>query len=101
MVTIVFCDIEKLPQSIKEDIDEDYAKIRQGIIEKRVSQKGQKYLHIHPHGAGHGSGNRALGFKSKFITELVARKQAEIHNKDIDEIWVKKGRSIFIKDEYL
>ena len=101
MLYIVLVDIEKIPEEMRETIKADYARIRQCILEKKVSQKGQTYLHIHPHGAGHGSGNRALGFTSKFITQIIALNIAEIYKKNIDEVLVKKGKSVAIKNEYI
>lgn len=101
MLVIVCFNMDNISVQMKDIILQDYASIRQCIIEKRVSQKGQKYLHIHPHGMGHGSGNRALGFTSKFITLFVASKLAEIHKKNIEDILFTKGRSISIKKEYL
>jgi hypothetical protein len=81
MLLIVLVQLETLPLEIRTVIDADYESIRQCILDKRVSQKGQKYLHIHTHGAGHGSGNRAFGFTSAFITRVVALQLAELHQK--------------------
>ena len=58
-----------------EDIDmetilEDYLKIQNCVQTNNVSQAGQKYLHIHPHGSKH-SKTRALGFTNKFVTTLI------------------------------
>jgi hypothetical protein len=101
MLVILCFDIEKLPSDMIETINIDYESIRRCIIEKKVSQKGQKYLHIHTHGMGHGSGNRALGFTSSFITQLVALTLSEIYNKNLDDILIKEGKGIAIKNEYL
>jgi len=101
MLLIVLVQLENLPLEMKTIIDDDYTRIRQCIIEKRVSQKGQKYLHIHTHGAGHGSGNRAFGFTSAFITRVVALQLAEIHQKKVEDILIESGKSISIKNEYL
>jgi len=65
-------DIQELPTEIRSVLDEDYEKIRECVKNKAVSQKGQTYLHIHPHGAGHGSGTRAFGFTNKFVTTLIS-----------------------------
>ena len=100
MLLIVLVQLETLPLEMKTMIDEDYASIRQCILEKRVSQRGQKYLHIHTHGAGHGSGNRAFGFTSAFITRVVALQLAELHQKKIEDILIE-GKSVAIKNEYL
>jgi hypothetical protein len=58
-------------------------------------------LHIHTHGAGHGSGNRAFGFTSSFITRVVALQLAELHQKKLEDILNESGKSISIKHEYL
>jgi hypothetical protein len=101
MLYIICFNIEKLPSEVCEIINNDYAMIRRYILEKKVSQKGQTYLHIHPHGAGHGSGTRALGYTSNFITLIVALNIVSIYNKNIEAILIKKGRTIAIKDEYM
>ena len=101
MLYIICFNIEKLSSTICKMINTDYAMIRRCILEKKVSQKGQTYLHIHPHGAGHGSGNRALGYTSNFITLIVALNIAELHNQNIDNILIKNGRSISIKSDYM
>jgi len=82
-------------------INEDYKFIRECILKKNVSQKGQKYLHIHPHGAGHGSGNRAFGYTSKFITQVVGYYLSKIYNENIDNILNITGRSITINNDYI
>uniref|UniRef100_A0A6C0B9C1 Uncharacterized protein n=1 Tax=viral metagenome TaxID=1070528 RepID=A0A6C0B9C1_9ZZZZ len=101
MLLIVFVELETLPLEMRTIINSDYENIRQCVLEKRVSQKGQKYLHIHTHGAGHGSGNRAFGFTSSFITRVVALQLAELHQKKLEDILIESGKSISIKHEYL
>ena len=101
-IAVIVCfNIESLSKEMIEIIDADYSKIRDCVLEKRVSQKGQMYLHIHPHGAGHGSGNRALGFTSKFITMVVALQLAKIHEKSVEDIIIKTARGVSIKKDYL
>jgi hypothetical protein len=56
---------------VAEVFQEDYIKIKTCVLEKNVSQSGQKYLHIHPHGCKHGV-TRAFGFTNKFLTKLVS-----------------------------
>lgn len=68
--SIIEYDILELPDEIKDTIYNDYEKIQECVKEKRVSQKGQKFLHIHPHGSK-GSKTRALGFTNKFVTFLI------------------------------
>jgi hypothetical protein len=101
LLVIVWFNIEHIPLEMRETINRDYAKIRQSILEKKVSQKGQEFLHIHPHGAGHGSGNRALGFTPNFITRMVALKLAELNKKNIEEVLLNTGKYVAIKKEYL
>lgn len=48
----------------------NYEKIRECVRAKAATQKGQEYLHIHPHG-GVGSTTRAFGFTNKFVTRLI------------------------------
>jgi len=100
-LSIVLFNFETLPTEMKDIIDNDYKKIQQSIIDNKVTQKQQEYLHIHPHGKGHGSGNRAFGFTSKFITRIIAIHLSEIHKTDINNILFYKGRSISIRKEFL
>lgn len=65
-------DIAELPSELKSVLEADYQKIRKCVEAKAVSQAGQTYLHIHPHGAGHGSTTRAFGFTNRFVTTLIA-----------------------------
>jgi hypothetical protein len=58
---------------IKNVFQEDFDKIKKCIIEKNVTQSGQKYLHIHKHGCKDGIA-RAFGFTNKFLTKLVSIK---------------------------
>ncbi len=48
----------------------DYEKIRECVAAKAASQKGQDFLHIHPHGSKN-STTRAFGFTNKFVTRLI------------------------------
>ena len=68
---ILLYDLDELPEEDKLILNDDYNKIRDCIINKCVSQKGQKYLHIHPHGSKN-SITRAFGFTSKFLTKIVS-----------------------------
>ena len=63
-------DISELDETIRSQIAIDFSDIQQKTRDGAVSQKGQKYLHIHPHGSKN-STTRAFGFTNKFITELV------------------------------
>ena len=58
-------------KDVADIFQEDFIKIRTCILEKKVSQSGQKYLHIHPHGPKDGT-SRAFGFTNKFLTKLVS-----------------------------
>jgi hypothetical protein len=81
-------DISTLDEEIKEQFAVDFRDIQQKIKAGEVSQRGQKYLHIHPHGVKN-SKTRAFGFTNKFITKLVSIKM----NKPL----TTKGRSIYIE----
>ena len=89
-------DIENLPDHFRQQIHEDYTKIRQRIIEGNISQRGQKNLHIHPHGSK-GSKTRALGFTNKFLTHMIAHYISLEKNIPIEDVLVQKGKSISIK----
>lgn len=71
IVAIVSYDLETLPEDVRAVIAADYAAIQERVRSKTVSQSGQRYLHIHPHGSK-GSSTRALGFTNKFLTYLIA-----------------------------
>jgi len=88
---IVLYDLDTLfvsHKDISEIFQEDFIKIKTCILEKNVSQSGQKYLHIHPHGPKDGS-SRAFGFTNKFLTRLVS-----IY---LDVPLITKGRSDYIE----
>ena len=61
---------EKQPE-VATIFQEDFNKIKTCVTEHNVSQSGQKYLHIHPHGCKD-SNTRAFGFTNKFLTKLVS-----------------------------
>ena len=69
--SILLYDLDELPEEDKLILNDDYNKIRDCIINKCVSQKGQKYLHVHKHG-GKNSNTRAFGFTNKFLTKIVS-----------------------------
>lgn len=87
-------DMNTFKLSWKEQIDKDYTNIRERALNETISQKGQKYLHIHPHGSKN-SGTRALGFKNKFLTELVGHCLEEARN--VNNILEIKNNSVSIK----
>ena len=70
VVALFHYDLATLPADVRESIATDYASIRDCVVAKAVSQKGQKFLHIHPHGSK-GSKTRAFGFTNKFVTWLI------------------------------
>jgi len=91
IIGIVFYKLDELfvkHQDISEVFQEDFIKIKTCIMEKNVSQSGQKYLHIHPHGCKDGL-TRAFGFTNKFLTRLVS-----IY---LDVPLIVKGRSEYIE----
>lgn len=88
MVVALFrYDITELPTEYTEVIASDYEKIRVCVAAKAASQKGQNYLHIHPHGSK-GSTTRAFGFTNAFVTRLISHYTGKP--------LVTKGRSTYI-----
>jgi hypothetical protein len=79
--SIIEYDILQLPDEVKNTIYEDYAKIQACVRDQTVSQKGQRFLHIHPHGSK-GSKTRALGFTNKFVTFLICHYTGRPLNKN-------------------
>jgi hypothetical protein len=73
---------------VKKVFQEDFEKIKNCIVEQKVSQSGQQYLHLHKHGSKDGV-TRAFGFTNKFLTKLVS-----IH---LNISVISKGRSTFIE----
>lgn len=73
LLGIVKVDYNSISEEDKEQMILDYADIKQKINTETVSQKGQKYLHIHPHGCKGGK-TRAIGYKNKFVTKIFAEK---------------------------
>ena len=71
ILSALLYDLDELPEEDKLILNDDYNKIRDCIINKCVSQRGQKYLHVHPHGSKN-SITRAFGFTPKFLTKIVA-----------------------------
>lgn len=70
-------------------IQNDYGKIRECVKAKAASQKGQEYLHIHPHGSKNSS-TRAFGFTNKFVTRLICHYTGRK--------MVESGRSLYFTD---
>lgn len=62
-------DITSVPAWM-ETVRADYEKIRDCVRAEAVSQTGQTFLHIHPHGSK-ASSTRAFGFTNKFVTRLI------------------------------
>ena len=84
LVALFHYDLESIPLETRTVIDEDYGRIVKCVQENAVSQKGQQYLHIHPHGSK-GSKTRAFGFTNKFVTWLICHYTSRP--------LIKKGRS--------
>lgn len=53
-------------------INYDFEKIKECLIEGKPTQSGQKYLHIHRHSSGGEDKTRAFGFTNKFLTKIIA-----------------------------
>jgi hypothetical protein len=88
VAAIVPYDIEALPEDVRGTLQADYAAIQERVRTQTVSQSGQSYLHIHPHGSK-GSSTRALGFTNKFLTYLIA--------KGLGTELMTKGRSTYFQ----
>ena len=101
LLSIVQYQLTDLPNLYLEQINEDYTTIHNLVKTQGVTQKGQKYLHIHPHGSGHGSGNRAFGFTNRFLTYIVAYYISLENNKPLEEVLLSKGNSYFINKNFL
>jgi len=82
---------DELPAEFQAQLQTDFQDIQQKIEKQEVSQKGQKYLHIHPHGSKNDT-TRALGFTNKFLTTLVA------HTNNLP--LSIKGRSVYIEKQH-
>ena len=101
IIKIVQYDIEKLDKNVIDILKDDYVKIRKRVQYEDVSQKGQTYLHICPHGSK-GDNTRALAFTPKFVTEIVYQNLLkEFPDKNYGEIKICKGNSISINSLYL
>lgn len=87
ILAVILYNLDELPNEEREIINNDYTKIRNCIINKCVSQKGQQYLHIHKHG-NKASNIRALGFTNKFVTKIISFY--------LNLLLKKKGNSNFI-----
>jgi hypothetical protein len=84
-------DLADMPDEVTKQLNADFIDIQTKISTQTVSQKGQKYLHIHKHGSKGGQ-TRAFGFTNKFLTKLVSI----VTEKPI----TIKGRSIFIEKQH-
>ena len=99
VLSIIYYDIENMPTKFINVINDDYRFIK-NLVDNRhtITQKGQQYLHIHPHGSK-GSKTRAFGFKNKFVTTLLAHFISKQKNINIDDILVTSGSSTFIRQD--
>jgi hypothetical protein len=87
-------DFDTFSNEIKEQIQLDFDDIKDKINSNSVSQKGQKYLHIHPHGCKN-SCTRALGYTNRFLTSLAAEHIGEPNNDN--KKLLKHGRSLYFQ----
>ena len=88
---IVLYNLDKIfvdHTEVAEIFQDDFIKIKTCVLEKNVSQSGQKYLHIHPHGCKDGA-TRAFGFTNKFLTKLVSIK--------LNIPLISKGKSDYVE----
>lgn len=97
VLCICMYDMEEFHQEWIDQITVDYSNIRERTLTQTVSQRGQKYLHIHPHGSK-GSGTRALGFKNNFVTMIVAQQLAKDRGlTSVNDVLIRKGNSVSIQ----
>ena len=74
IIAIVLYDLDNIfikHTDIENIFQCDFNKIKNCIVEKNVTQRGQKYLHIHKHSCKDGT-SRAFGFTNKFLTKIVS-----------------------------
>ena len=64
-------DLEDMPSDVIEQFNADFSDIQEKVRTNSVSQSGQKFIHIAPHGSK-GSSTRALCFNNKFVTKLLS-----------------------------
>jgi hypothetical protein len=91
IIAIVHYDLNEIFEQyadVRNVFQADFDKIKKCIVEKKVTQSGQKYLHIHKHGCKN-SATRAFGFTNKFLTKLVSIK--------INVPITSRGRSEYIE----
>jgi len=72
IIGIVYYNLDKIfndYDDIKKTCDDDFQKIKKCILSKKISQKGQQYIHLHKHGSKN-SETRAFGFTNKFLTRI-------------------------------
>ena len=71
LLTVFSYDIEKMPHQDIKTMESDYSTIRHCILNGSISQRKQKYLHIHRHGTKKYPNTCALGFTGKFLIKLI------------------------------
>ena len=91
MLCVFPYDVSALDQTITDQLNTDFRDIQEKIRAGAVSQKGQKFLHIHPHGSKN-STTRAFGFTNRFVTQLASIQTGRP--------LTVKGRSIFIENQH-
>jgi len=91
IITIVHYDLNEIFEQhadVRNVFQADFDKIKKSIVEKKATQRGQKYLHITKHGSKGGE-TRAFGFTNRFLTKLVSIK--------INVPITSRGRSEYIE----
>ena len=89
LLAVFLYDLSILPKEDMEIIKSDYEIIRNCIKDKAVSQRNQKYLHIHTHGSKKNPNQRALGFTKTFLTKLAGM--------NLKRPLIKKNKSYCVK----
>ena len=91
MLCVFPYDVAALDATITAQLNADFSDIQSKIRAGEVSQKGQKFLHIHPHGSKN-STTRAFGFTNRFVTQLASIQTGRP--------LTTKGRSVFIESQH-
>ena len=83
-------------------LNNDLRSIQDKIRNKNMGGGGEKYLHVHTCGPGRGKNSgRALGYKQKFVTTLVAESIARDKSVSVEAVLCKSERSLYINNAFL
>ncbi len=80
---VIMFNYENLSNSDKKIIIDDFEYIQHIVKNECITQKGQKYLHIHSHGSKN-STTKAIGFKNNFVTQIFGQLNTKyIYNNNV------------------